>query len=100
MKISKNMKNIIIIFSALIFIPSIYASDIDLNEKDKEILIEDRELLCEAAKDRTWIFETSTNWTAGNLAYGPVEIIAGAGAPVIGLFALNPGMIPGHAFWF
>ena len=76
------MKNTIIILAALIFVTSTYASAVSENEK--EIISENKAILCEASKNRVWIFETSTNWTAGNLAYGPLELIAGAGAPVLG----------------
>jgi len=76
------MKNAIIVFAMLIFVTSTYASSV--TEKEKEIICDNRAILQEASKNRTWIFETSTNWTAGNLAYGPIELIAGVGAPVIG----------------
>ncbi len=78
------MKNTIIILATLIFVTSTYASNVSVKEKEKEIIIENKAILCEASKNRTWIFENSTNWTAGNLAYGPLELIAGAGAPVLG----------------
>ncbi|MCK5851617.1 hypothetical protein KAH27_01195 [bacterium] len=78
------MKKTIIILAALIFVTSTYASDISVKEKEEIIIAENKAILCEASKNRTWIFETSTNWTAGNLAYGPLELIAGAGAPVVG----------------
>ena len=79
------MKNIIIILTALLFASSTYAAS--KIEKDKERIKEDQAMLCEIAKNRAWIFETSTNWTAGNLVYGPIEILAGAGTPVIGMLA-------------
>lgn len=78
------MKNTIIILATLIFVTSTYASAVSEKEKEKEIIAENKAILCEASKNRAWIFESSTNWTAGNLAYGPLELIAGAGAPVVG----------------
>jgi len=91
------MKNLLIILTSLLFVSSTYATS--KIEKDKEIIIEDQAMLCEIAKNRAWIFETSTNWTAGNLAYGPIEILAGAGTPVIGaLVGFGAGAAIPHFF--
>ena len=91
------MKNIIIVFVTLIFVTSTYASSV--KEKEEIIISENKAILCEASKNRTWIFETSTNWTAGNLAYGPLELIAGAGAPALGaLVGLGVGIAVPHFF--
>ena len=91
------MKNIIIVLTVLIFVTSAYTSPV--SQKDKEAIIKDRETLCELAENRAWIFETSTNWTAVNLAYGPIEILSGVGTPVIGALAgFGAGVAIPHFF--
>ena len=84
-KTKEKMKNTIIILATLILTTSIFANSV--TQKDKEAIIKDRETLCELAENRAWIFEGSTNWTAGNLFYGPIEILSGVGTPVIGALA-------------
>ena len=80
------MKNLIIILVTLIFTTSTYAVSTIEKDKDEETIAQDRATLFEIAENREWIFQSSTNWSAGNLAYGPVEILSGAGIPVIGMF--------------
>ncbi|RLD12578.1 MAG: hypothetical protein DRI44_00105 [Chlamydiae bacterium] len=86
------------IFVALALVASTYASP-NTKEKGKKLIVEDCALLCEASENRSWIFETSTNWAAGNLVYGPIEILAGVGTPVIGMFAgFGAGIAVPHFF--
>jgi len=80
------MKKLFIILIVLTFALSNYALAESKTKKERQK--EERAKMCELAENRLWIFETSTNnWTAKNLAYGPLEILAGVFTPPLGMLA-------------
>ncbi len=82
------MKTVALLSIALLLAASIHATDKKTELKVKKVTVEEGKVSVEGVDraERLSVFSVSTNWTAMHLVYGPVEILAGAATPVLGLF--------------
>jgi len=88
------MKKLFIVLIMFSFVISNYAFAAD-NAKKSVAKSQSKQ-----TDERPWLFDTSTNnWSFKNIAYGPVEIIAGVFTPVLGTMAgFGMGIVIPHKF--